>query len=196
VDEEEIRVSAGTPGYMAPEVFQKLPHGKPVDMWSIGVLSYLLLSGGLPFESEDSPVDVDKILKAEFYFDENYWSFISENAKSFISSLLVLDPSKRLTAAQALNHPWFQDTLHEQKQDLLPSCQKGFNARKVFRRAIDVVKAVNKLSLSRKSSHASSLGRGSVGSVNFKVEGVEQTHSPQPMSNLGSLSNLFTNDAK
>jgi serine/threonine protein kinase len=181
---------------MAPEVFQKLPHGKPVDMWSIGVLAYLLLSGCLPFESENSPVDVNKILQAEFEFDETYWSFISDNAKSFISSLLLLDPSKRLTATQALHHPWFQDTLNESKRDLLPTCQKGFNARKVFRRAIDVVKAINKLSMSRKSSHASSFGRGSVGSVNVKMDGLDQTISPQPISNAGSLSNLFNSDTK
>jgi serine/threonine protein kinase len=70
---------------MAPEIFQRLPHGKGVDMWSIGVLTFLLymklsrLSGYLPFESEDTPVDVKKILKAEFTFEDEYWSFISDN---------------------------------------------------------------------------------------------------------------------
>jgi calcium/calmodulin-dependent protein kinase I len=89
-------------------------------------------------------------------------------AKDFIRHLIVVDQSQRTTVKMALQHPWMVDNTDIPKNDLLPKCKKGFNAKKVFRRAIDVVKAVNKL-----SSHRSSTGR--------------QSPSPLPHSSMGSL---------
>ncbi|KAJ3334771.1 hypothetical protein HDU91_002530, partial [Kappamyces sp. JEL0680] len=106
-----LRTYVGTPGYMAPEILQKTGHGRPVDVWAIGVMSYFFA------------------------------------AKAFISSTIVADPSKRLTAAQCLNHKWLNPSRPSvTNRDLLPHVKSGFDARKMFRKAIDVVKAVNKLS--------------------------------------------------
>ncbi|KAJ3304324.1 hypothetical protein HDV03_002939 [Kappamyces sp. JEL0829] len=144
-----LRTYVGTPGYMAPEILQKTGHGRPVDVWAIGVMSYFLLAGNLPFESQgqSNAKELDNITKAKFDFDGEYWSEISAEAKEFISSTIVADPSKRLTAAQCLNHKWLNPSRPSvTNRDLLPHVKNGFDARKMFRKAIDVVKAVNKLS--------------------------------------------------
>lgn len=96
----------GTPIYMAPEIWKQLPHGKPVDMWSFGVIAYILLCGYPPFADEKRDRLVRLISKANFAFHDEYWSGSSPEAKNFISSLLKVDVDERLTVDQALAHPW------------------------------------------------------------------------------------------
>ncbi|KAF9580360.1 hypothetical protein BGW38_003031 [Lunasporangiospora selenospora] len=110
VDQEAFHIlttTCGTPGYMAPEVFKKSGHGKPVDMWAIGVITYFLLCGYTPFDHENAIDELNAVLKAEYSFEpEDHWVGISDTAKSFIRALLTVDPNSRMTATEALQHPW------------------------------------------------------------------------------------------
>ncbi|KAJ9069997.1 Calcium/calmodulin-dependent protein kinase type I [Entomophthora muscae] len=160
-----LTTTCGTPGYMAPEIFLRTGHGKPVDMWAIGVITYFLLCGYPPFDQNDESFEVQSILNGEFSFEpEKYWCQVSETAKKFIRLLLVVKPEERLTAQQALNHPWLlvvkggvvtgeeanaDKTAAPAESNLLPSVRENFNARKTFRKAVGLVKAINKMKTSR-----------------------------------------------
>ncbi|KAH3764166.1 protein serine/threonine kinase [Pelomyxa schiedti] len=105
-----LYTSCGTPAYVAPEILEAVGYGKPVDMWSVGVITYILLCGYPPFFGEPVPVVFEAILHGQYEYHDEYWSNISTEAKQFIDSLLVLDPTQRLTAKQALEHPWLTGT--------------------------------------------------------------------------------------
>jgi calcium/calmodulin-dependent protein kinase I len=104
-----METACGTPYYVAPEVLSATGYGKSVDLWSIGVITYLLLCGFPPFYGENLPEVFEQILNAEFDFPEPYWTDVSDEAKDFIKKLLVLDSKKRYTAKQALEHPWIKN---------------------------------------------------------------------------------------
>ncbi|KAF9352470.1 hypothetical protein BGX34_012135 [Mortierella sp. NVP85] len=108
-EEHEALVFSGS--NVAPEVVQQNRYGKPGDMWRIGVMAYMLLCGYGPFSSDDRATRIDSILTGAYEYEEEYWKGISQQAKSFIDSLLVPQAEKRPTATQALAHPWFRATL-------------------------------------------------------------------------------------
>lgn len=99
---------AGTRLYMAPENYKGEPYGKPVDIWAVGIITYALFSGSLPFGNHES-ICRARILKGDVPFREREWEHISAEAKDFIKFLLTNDQKLRPTAEEALNHPWFQD---------------------------------------------------------------------------------------
>ncbi|XP_017771202.1 PREDICTED: calcium/calmodulin-dependent protein kinase type 1 [Nicrophorus vespilloides] len=101
-----MATACGTPGYVAPEVLAQKPYGKAVDVWSIGVISYILLCGYPPFYDENDANLFAQILKGEFEFDSPYWDEISDSAKDFIRQLMCVNVEKRFTCRQALGHPW------------------------------------------------------------------------------------------
>jgi calcium/calmodulin-dependent protein kinase I len=166
IDEEQFHVlttTCGTPGYMAPEIFKKTGHGKPVyvswcimmtwicgwldnsDIWAVGVITYFLLCGCTPFDRDSNMEEMQAILNADYKFDPDYWSNVSDTAKDFIRCCLTVDPEKRLTAHQALAHPFLAENHRGLKEDLLPTVKKNFNARRNLIAAIDAVRAVRKL---------------------------------------------------
>jgi calcium/calmodulin-dependent protein kinase I len=102
----KMTTACGTPGYVAPEVLKLMGYGKEVDLWSIGVITYILLCGFPPFYDDSNAVLFEKIMSGNFSFPAPYWSNISNEAKDFISKLLCVDPVKRMTCEQALAHPW------------------------------------------------------------------------------------------
>jgi len=101
-----MATACGTPGYVAPEVLAQKPYGKEVDVWSIGVISYILLCGYPPFYDENDANLFAQILKGEFEFDSPYWDDISQDAKEFIRNLMCVDVEKRLSCDGALSHSW------------------------------------------------------------------------------------------
>jgi len=106
VQKQMMQTACGTPGYVAPEVLTADGYDKEVDLWSIGVITYILLCGFPPFYNEHLPILFESIMKAEYEYPEDYWDEISDTAKNFIDRLLVVDPAKRMTTKQALEHPW------------------------------------------------------------------------------------------
>lgn len=98
----------GTPYYIAPEVLRR-KYNKSCDLWSVGVIAYILLCGYPPFNGRDDNETHRLILKGLFYFPSEEWKGVSREARDFICRLLVMDPRKRMTAEQALNHPWINN---------------------------------------------------------------------------------------
>jgi calcium/calmodulin-dependent protein kinase I len=104
---EALETSCGTPDYVAPEVITaEGSYDKSVDMWSCGVITYVLLCGFSPFLSSTQTGLFEKIIKCEYDFPDPEWTNISEEAKDFIRHLLVKDPKDRWTAKQCKQHPW------------------------------------------------------------------------------------------
>lgn len=101
-----MATACGTPGYVAPEVLAQQPYDKEVDVWSIGVISYILLCGYPPFYDENDSELFRQILKGYYEFDSPYWDDISESAKDFIRRLMCKQVSMRITCKQALTHQW------------------------------------------------------------------------------------------
>jgi len=104
--EEVLKTSCGTPGYVAPEVLLSDSYDKSVDLWSVGVITYIILSGYSPFYAEEDALMFELIMNAEYDFDDETWDQVSDIAKDFISKLLVREPKDRMTAEQSLEHPW------------------------------------------------------------------------------------------
>ncbi|KFO63044.1 Serine/threonine-protein kinase H1 [Corvus brachyrhynchos] len=95
-----MKTTCGTPEYIAPEILDS------VDMWALGVISYILLSGTMPFEDDNRTRLYRQILKGKYSYSGEPWPSVSNLAKDFIDRLLTVDPSDRMTALQALKHPW------------------------------------------------------------------------------------------
>jgi len=96
----------GTLSYVAPEVLLQKPYGKAVDLWSIGVITYLLLSGSLPFDDPEDREIARQTIYEPADFSEPLWDKISKEAKNFVERLLVKDPENRMTLEQVLEHTW------------------------------------------------------------------------------------------
>ncbi|ORY52947.1 Pkinase-domain-containing protein [Rhizoclosmatium globosum] len=105
-DDEVMRTACGTPGYVAPEVLRRQGYGREIDLWSLGVITYILLCGYPPFYDQNNVELFKQIMTGKYEFDKPWWDNISDNAKDFIRKLLVLDPHARSTARTALSHPF------------------------------------------------------------------------------------------
>ncbi|XP_058869971.1 death-associated protein kinase 3-like [Acipenser ruthenus] len=104
----EFKNIFGTPEFVAPEIVNYEPLGLEADMWSIGVITYILLSGASPFLGETKQETLTNISAVNYDFDEEYFVHTSELAKDFIRRLLVKDPKKRMTIEDSLQHPWIK----------------------------------------------------------------------------------------
>ncbi|KAI9777427.1 MAG: hypothetical protein M1835_005237 [Candelina submexicana] len=149
MDEEQFHVlttTCGTPGYMAPEIFKKSGHGKPVDVWAIGVITYFLLCGYTPFDRDSNLEEMQAILVADYSFTPvEYWRGVSQQAREFIKRCLTIEPTDRMTTHEALSHPFVAEEPAANESDLLPVIKKNFNARRTLHAAIDTIRAINKL---------------------------------------------------
>lgn len=141
---ETLRSMAGSYGYAAPEILRRTGHSYPADLWSLGVITYTILCGYSPFRAEDRDELIAETCRADVIFHERYWKTVSKEAKSFIKKLLNPDPSKRMTAKQAMADVWITGKTATE-DDLLPAVKAGFNARKKFKRAIELVRLNNRL---------------------------------------------------
>lgn len=140
---EVLTSMAGSFGYAAPEVMLKQGHGKAVDLWSMGVITYTLLCGYSPFRSENLSDLIDETRSGKITFHDRYWKDVSKDAKDFIISLLQPDPSKRPTSDAALKHPWLKGESAGDR-DLLPEI-RAHNAKARLRRGIEIIKLANRI---------------------------------------------------
>lgn len=130
---------AGTPGYLSPEVLKKEPYGKPVDIWACGVILYILLVGYPPFWDEDQHRLYAQIKAGAYDYPSPEWDTVTPEAKNLINQMLTVNPGKRITAAEALKHPWIcqrervASVVHRQET---VDCLKKFNARRKLKGAI------------------------------------------------------------
>lgn len=130
---------AGTPGYLSPEVLKKEPYGKPVDIWACGVILYILLVGYPPFWDEDQHRLYSQIKAGAYDYPSPEWDTVTAEAKNLINSMLTVNPAKRISASEALKHPWicnrekFASVVHRQET---VDCLKKFNARRKLKGAI------------------------------------------------------------
>ncbi|NXG37716.1 MYLK protein, partial [Dromaius novaehollandiae] len=118
-----VKVLHGTPEFMAPEVVSFEPVGFTTDMWSIGVICYILLSGESPFQGDNDMETLSNVTAAKWEFEEETFSEISQQAKDFISQLLQKDARCRLSSKEALLHPWLQQ--------LVPSSAKVLSKERI-----------------------------------------------------------------
>ncbi|KAG0650671.1 Calcium calmodulin-dependent kinase cmkA [Hyphodiscus hymeniophilus] len=141
--DEVLTTMAGSFGYAAPEVMLKKGHGKPVDMWSLGVITYTLLCGYSPFRSENLQDLIDECSNARVIFHERYWKDVSDDAKDFIGDLLQPIADERSTSKQALSHSWLSGK-NATDHNLLPEI-KAYMAKARLRRGIEIVKLANRI---------------------------------------------------
>jgi len=140
--------ACGTPGYVAPEILRGDSYGAEVDIWSMGVICYVLLAGYPPFYDEDQKRLFKKIKEGRYHFHEDYWGNTSPNAINLIQMMLCVDQKKRWTAAQLLQHPWIIEGGEElAKRDLTSSVtvMRKFNARRRLKSAADAVILANRM---------------------------------------------------
>jgi len=107
-EEDKLVTSCGTPGYVAPEVISAESYDKSVDMWGVGIITYVLLAGYPPFYADDDTQMFERILSCDYDYDDECWDDVSDLAKDFISKLIVKEPNERLTAEEAMEHPWLK----------------------------------------------------------------------------------------
>jgi len=120
-DGETLETSCGTPDYVAPEVLTGSSYDNAVDMWSVGVITYILLCGFPPFYATSQNILFEKILSADYDFPDPEWSTVSDAAKNFIRHLIVKDPENRYTAGQALQDPWLLGHTEISNQPIHPN---------------------------------------------------------------------------
>ncbi|WFD31474.1 calcium/calmodulin-dependent protein kinase [Malassezia sp. CBS 17886] len=106
-DDHHLKGLCGSVGYAAPEVIARQGHGKPVDMWGLGVVTFAMLCGYAPFSSADPQLFRKQVAEGKIEFDNKYWQSVSAEAIDFVKRCLTLDPDRRITAEEALHHPWF-----------------------------------------------------------------------------------------
>ncbi|XP_048089055.1 calcium/calmodulin-dependent protein kinase (CaM kinase) II gamma 1 isoform X11 [Alosa alosa] len=180
---------AGTPGYLSPEVLRKDPYGKPVDIWACGVILYILLVGYPPFWDEDQHKLYQQIKAGAYDFPSPEWDTVTPEAKNLINQMLTINPAKRITAEQALTHPWVcqrstvASMMHRQET---VECLRKFNARRKLKGAI-----LTTMLVSRNFSACRSL-------LNKKADGSKEpqttvVHNP-PDGTKGSTESCNTNE--
>ena len=144
-----LTTQCGTPGYVAPEILEGVAYDTKSDMWSLGVIVYIILGGYPPFIEQNQRELFRKIRRGQYEFHEEYWGSVSDDAKDLISSLLTVEPSKRLTAAESLKHKWMvADAKDLEGQDLGTNLSelRKYNAKRKFKAAVHTVIMANKMS--------------------------------------------------
>lgn len=143
-DNEVLTNVCGSFGYCAPEILSKKGHGKAVDLWSLGVITYTMLCGYTPFRSDDPDVLAAETQRGKIDFHDRYWKNVSSEAKDFVKHCLMVDPSKRITADEAMKHPWIAEKkgASETSHDISIGLRENYRQR--WKTAINAVRASTK----------------------------------------------------
>ncbi|XP_039264714.1 serine/threonine-protein kinase H1-like [Styela clava] len=172
-----MKTTCGTPEYIAPEVLQRESYTNMVDCWSVGVITYILLSGTMPFDDENKTRLYTMILQGDYNFNGEPWPHVSETAKGFVRSFLTVNPRERMSCSAALEHPWITNFTSLSNRNLQRSISQNLLKRASSRN-------------SNKSAHSSKSAKSnrSLRSQHRKVKAKElddllkkynrQTHHP------------------
>lgn len=146
-DQVTMKTVCGTPGYCAPEILRGNAYGPEVDMWSVGVILYILLCGFEPFfDPRGDQYMYSRILNCDYEFVSPWWDDVSLNAKDLVSKLIVLDPHKRLSVREALQHPWvLGKAARFSHMDTAQRKLQEFNARRKLKAAMKAVVATSRM---------------------------------------------------
>jgi len=155
----------GTPDYVAPEILMRRHYGTKCDIWSTGVITYIILGGYAPFYDENEAELFKKIKKGEYRFDSPFWDHISDEAKDLITHMLTVEPDLRLSADELLQHPWMVNSDEVlQSRDITESLSefRKLQARRKFKGAVHTIQAIRRFSLTRKenSPHEQTMEEG------------------------------------
>jgi len=145
---KSLTTMCGTPNYVAPEILKGLRYDEKADMWSVGVILFILLGGYPPFYDHDQTKLFSKIRSGSFEFTVEYWGGVSQEAKDLISSLLVVDPDGRMSASEALESDWVTESSHVLSvRELGPGLAelKKFNAKRKLKGSIHTVMILNRM---------------------------------------------------
>ncbi|KAK2500941.1 hypothetical protein MC885_017866 [Smutsia gigantea] len=182
---------AGTPGYLSPEVLRKEAYGKPVDIWACGVILYILLVGYPPFWDEDQHKLYQQIKAGAYDFPSPEWDTVTPEAKNLINQMLTINPAKRITAHEALKHPWVcqrstvASMMHRQET---VECLKKFNARRKLKGAIlTTMLATRNFSVGRQTTAPATMSTAASGTT---MGLVEQEAAPASGPTLGEARHL------
>uniref|UniRef100_UPI00358E5772 death-associated protein kinase 2-like n=1 Tax=Myxine glutinosa TaxID=7769 RepID=UPI00358E5772 len=181
-----------------PEVVNYEPLSVKADMWSIGVITYILLSGASPFLGDSNQETLANISAVNYNFDEEYFGQTSDLAKSFIERLLVKQPKKRMTAQESLSHQWIQprdkkEALKRQSSFINLEKFKVFNARRRWKLSLRVVRLCNQLSRSYHTRHDDSTDSLTDGETASGVDAKPQ-ESKEPNAGM-AMTREFLQDA-
>lgn len=141
-------IACGTPGYVAPEILAGRPYGCEVDIWSVGVITYILVCGYPPFYDDDQKKLFKRIKMAKYDFHDQHWSDKSDNVKDMIKNMICKDQKKRWTAKQLLEHPWMKvddATLEGNSLSGSQVTMRKFNARRRFKAAAQAIIMTNRI---------------------------------------------------
>ncbi|XP_029819836.1 calcium/calmodulin-dependent protein kinase type II subunit beta [Manacus vitellinus] len=182
---------AGTPGYLSPEVLRKEAYGKPVDIWACGVILYILLVGYPPFWDEDQHKLYQQIKAGAYDFPSPEWDTVTPEAKNLINQMLTINPAKRITAHEALKHPWVcqrstvASMMHRQET---VECLKKFNARRKLKGAIlTTMLATRNFSVGRQTTAPPTMSAAAAGAPLGLVEQGRRVRKGPPRPRLVSV---------
>lgn len=142
---EPLTEGCGTLLYVAPEILLKQEYWTAPDMWSMGVITYILLCGYPPFFDPDQDRLAKKVVRGKYKFRDEDWADISDDAKNFVRALLQRNPEDRMTAEEALEHPWIKNLAAVPDDQMDAEKLRVFLAKERMRKAVTAVKAINKL---------------------------------------------------
>jgi len=143
-----LTTQCGTPGYVAPEVLEGVKYGTQADMWSLGVITYILLGGYPPFMEDTQRALFRMIKRGDYQFHPQYWQNVSRGAKGLIKKLLTVNPDERISASQALNDDWIlEDDENLANLDLKSTATElqKFQLKKKFKGAVNALIMMNKM---------------------------------------------------
>ncbi|XP_006898936.1 PREDICTED: death-associated protein kinase 1 isoform X2 [Elephantulus edwardii] len=201
----EFKNIFGTPEFVAPEIVNYEPLGLEADMWSIGVITYILLSGASPFLGDTKQETLANVSAVNYEFEDEYFSGTSALAKDFIRRLLVKDPKKRMTVKDSLQHPWIkpkdtQQVLSRKASAVNMEKFKKFTARKKWKQSVRLISLCQRLSRSFLSRSNMSVARSDdtldeEDSFVMKaiIHAINDDNVPGLQHLLGSLSNYDVN---
>jgi len=141
-NDNTMTVTCGTPEYIAPEILLRKPYTCSVDAWALGVITYILLSGTMPFDHEEKPVLFKSIIEGKYTFTAEPWPHVSRPAIDFVQSFLSVDPARRMSPAQGLKHPWIHNNTNQSNKNLVRTISQNILKRASSRNSNKSAKSV------------------------------------------------------